>query len=280
MKLSFLFCWWEGKSEEKVIEPPTKFVYSYWFYLCCNVYSQNEKDMFLFLLFQRIQQRTIQRKIKFEHFVCLFFNIFKKRRMCFHWIWEYIILFAIKHYFPFRCSERFAFLHWWMLRVVWNAFATQERRSLEQCLTFNNHLCWKVSFRFVDMLSKIFLIFVYITWLFFCLFVHSNSSFFAFLLNLFFSFSMILFSFDSLFVLALRLFPWYNTGLLFHVVTNNEVSFINLSSFEAAWWHSFVYFFAADVKSEWFHHQESWRIKWIINSFILFTATSQSYLRG
>ena len=33
---------------------------------------------FLFLSFQRIKQRTIQRKIRFEHFVCLFFNIFKE----------------------------------------------------------------------------------------------------------------------------------------------------------------------------------------------------------
>ena len=34
-------------------------------------------------------------------------------------------------------------------------------------------------------------------------------------------------------------------------------------------------------ESEWFHHQASWRIKWIINPFILFfTAIPQLYLRG
>ena len=135
MKLSFLF-WCKGESKLKKIELPTKFIYPCWLYLRCNIYSQNEKDTFLFRSFQQIQQRTIQRKIRFERFLYLFFDIFKKRRMCFHWIWKCFILFAIKHHFPFRCSERFAFLHWWMLRVVWNAFATQERRSLEQCQTF------------------------------------------------------------------------------------------------------------------------------------------------
>ena len=57
------------------------------------------KKIFIFLLFQRIQQRMVQRKIRFEHFVCLFFNIFKKRRMCFHWSWKRLIFFAIKALF-------------------------------------------------------------------------------------------------------------------------------------------------------------------------------------
>ena len=48
---------------------------------------------------------------------CLFvFHYLKKRWMCFHWIWKRLVLFAIKHRFPFRCSERFAFFRWWMLR--------------------------------------------------------------------------------------------------------------------------------------------------------------------
>ena len=57
--------------------------------------------MFLFLLFQRIQQRTIQRKIRFEHFVCLFFNIFKKWWIYFHWIWKMLHFVCNKASFTF-----------------------------------------------------------------------------------------------------------------------------------------------------------------------------------
>ena len=62
LKLSFLFCWCKGESEWKVIELPTKFIYPCWFYICCNVYSQNRKDMFLFFSFQRIQQKNESKK--------------------------------------------------------------------------------------------------------------------------------------------------------------------------------------------------------------------------
>ena len=130
--------------------------------LCCNIYSQNEKGMFLFLSFQRIQQRTIQRKIMFVHFVCSLTSsksdesaFIESENVSFYLQQSTIFLFDVQkglHFFIDECSKSFE------MRLPFKRGVLLNSVNL-----FNNHLCWNVSFCFVNVFSKAFLIFVHIS---------------------------------------------------------------------------------------------------------------------